>query len=174
MLDFTLSPAQQELRVAARGYAQTHLVGARGLYDHLKSQSERFQSIRPLYRDAVSKGQVKAQIPVGLGGTNSSLVDAAIVLEEIYAADTSVALTIAATGLGLTPLIMSGNAELQTKFIQPFLQAEGEMIASLVHSEPGGTANWLERGGDGLQTTATRSESADGWVINGEKVSQPK
>lgn len=170
MLDFTLSPSQNRLRFAARAYAKTQLSNASSLYAHLGSQSERFRSIQPLYRKAVSGGHVKAQIPTGLDGTNTSLIDAAIVLEEIYATNTSIALTIAATGLGLTPLIMSGNIELQSKFLKPFLETEGDMLASLVHSEPGGTANWLERGGEGLRTTATKDESTGGWMINGEKV----
>lgn len=65
---------------------------------------------------------------------------------------------------------MSGNEKLQKEHLQPFLEAgdEGEPLASLVHSEPGGTANWLEKGGKGLQTTATKD--GDDWLINGEKV----
>ena len=108
-------------------------------------------------------------MPVPLGGTSASLVDAAIALEEMYATDPSATLTIAGTGLGLTPLIMSGNERLQKMLLQPFLKDEGEPIASFVHSEPGGTANWLEKGGKGLQTTA-RKEGNE-WVVNGEKVS---
>ena len=105
-----------------------------------------------------------------LGGTNESLVDAAIALEEMYAADTSVTLTVAASGLGLTPLIMSGHEKLQKECLKPFLEAaeEGEPLASLAHSEPGGTANWLETGGKGLSTTAMKE--GDEWVVNGEKV----
>ena len=89
-------------------------------------------------------------------------------LEELYLVDPSCTLTIVATGLGLTPLLLSGKTALQRKYIQPFLQDEGEPIASLMHSEPTGTANWLEKGGKGLNVTA-RKES-DKWVVNGEKV----
>ena len=117
---------------------------------------------------AVAGGQIKGQIPISQGGTSASLLDAAIILEELYATDPSVTLTVAATGLGLTPLIMSGNAELQKKFLEPFLKDEGDPMASLVHSEPAGTANWLEPGAPGLQTTARKEGST--WIINGEKV----
>ena len=112
---------------------------------------------------------IKGQIPTALGGANESLVDAAVTLEELFAADTSVTLTVAATGLGLTPLIMSGHERLQKEHLKPFLTGEGEPLASLVHSEPGGTANWLEKGGKGLRTTARKE--GDEWVITGEKVS---
>lgn len=42
------------------------------------------------------------------------------------------------------------------------------MLASFMHSQPDGTANWLEKGAPGLQTTAYRD--GDEWVINVEKV----
>ena len=168
MVDFTLSDSQKEQRAGAREFSQKVLTGAHAVYSKLPDQKERFRSIRPLYRIATSAGMVKGQIPIPLGGTNASLLDAAIILEELYATDPSVTLTVAATGLGLTPLIMSGNAKLQKKFLEPFLKDEGEPLASLVHSEPTGTANWLEKGAPGLQTTA-RKDGAN-WVINGEKV----
>lgn len=111
---------------------------------------------------------LKAQIPTPLGGSCDSLLDAAVQLEELYATDPSVTLTVAATGLGLTPLVLSGHERLQKRYLEPFLTMEGTPLASLVHSEPGGTANWLERGGKGLGTTA-RKEGNE-WIIDGEKV----
>lgn len=168
MLDFTLSPSQQTQRAEARLFATKVLTTAHESYASLPTQSERFRSIRPFYRIAVQGGMLKSQIPTPLGGTCDSLVDAAIGLEELYATNPSVTLTVAATGLGLTPLIMSGNERLQKEFFPTFLSGDGEPMASLVHSEPGGTANWLEVGGKGLQTTARRE--GEEWIVNGEKV----
>lgn len=156
------------MRAGAQAYAQKVLTGAHAVYSKKLNQRERFRSIRSFYREAVAAGQVKGQIPVPLGGTCESLLDAAIVLEELYATDPSVTLTVAATGLGLTPLILSGHEKLQKKHLAAFLVDEGEPLATLVHSEPDGTANWLEKGGRGLQTTAKKSDG--GWIINGEKV----
>tara|TARA_R110002003_G_scaffold63_2_gene5793 strand:- start:3786 stop:4385 length:600 start_codon:yes stop_codon:yes gene_type:complete len=95
-------------------------------------------------------------------------MDAAIVVEEFHAVEPSTAITILGTGLGLTPLILAGSEEQHEKFLQPFLKQDGEMLASFAHSEPNGTANWLEKGAPGLQTTAYRY--GDEWVVNGEKV----
>lgn len=108
-------------------------------------------------------------IPSALGGTSQSLLDAAIALEEQFAADASITITIASVGLGLMPLVMGGTSEQHTKFLAPFLSGEGIPLASMVHSEPGGTANWLEKGSVGLRTTATKNGGE--WIINGEKVS---
>lgn len=168
MIDFVLSDNQKAMRDGARAYAQKVLTGASAVYSKKPNQMERFRSIRSFYRTAVASGQVKGQIPVPLGGGCESLLDAAIILEELYATDPSATLTVAATGLGLSPLIMSGNEKLQKKFLEPFLKDEGEPLASLVHSEPTGSANWLEKGAQGLQTTAKKEGNV--WVINGEKV----
>ncbi|KAL1961976.1 hypothetical protein VTN77DRAFT_711 [Rasamsonia byssochlamydoides] len=168
MIDFTLTPSQRQLQKDARAFAQTVLAGASSTYAALPDQKSRFQATRPLYAQAVAAGQLKAQIPIPLGGTNASLVDAAIALEEMYAVDPSVTLTVAGTGLGLTPVILGGSPEQQQRLLKPFLTGEGEPLASFVHSEPGGTANWLEKGAKGLQTTARKE--GDVWVINGEKL----
>jgi alkylation response protein AidB-like acyl-CoA dehydrogenase len=168
MIDFTLSPEQKQVRDAAKGFAESVLSNAHGLYAKHTSQKARFESMRPIYRQAMAAGLIKGQIPAALGGTAGSFMDAAILVEEFYAVDTSASLTILGTGLGLTPLLLAGSAEQQTRLLKPFLVDEGEPLASLVHSEPGGTANWLEKGGSGLQTTAKRV--GNDWIINGEKV----
>jgi len=169
MVDFTLSESQKELRAGARQFAQNVLAKAPAVYNALPTQAERFQSNIDIYRIAVKGGLIKGQVPIPLGGTAASLLDAAIVVEEFYAVERPAAITLLGTGLGLTPLILAGSPEQHTRLLKPFLSGEGEPIASFVHSEPNGTANWLQKGAPGLQTTA-RKDGGD-WIINGEKVS---
>ncbi|KAL6157424.1 hypothetical protein ACJBU6_04977 [Exserohilum turcicum] len=168
MIDFSLTPEQKELRANAQAFAQNVLSTAPSLYSNLTTQTERFQATLPIYQSAVSAGIIKGQIPVPLGGTSTGLIDAALVIEELHAVEPSTAITILGTGLGLTPLILAGSKEQHEKFLTPFLEQSGERLASFVHSEPQGTANWLEKGAPGLQTTAYME--GDEWVINGEKV----
>jgi alkylation response protein AidB-like acyl-CoA dehydrogenase len=168
MVSFALTQEQKELRTNARAFAQTLLSTAPSLYSHLPTQTERFQATLPIYRAAVSAGLIRGQIPILLGGTSAGLIDAAIVVEELHAVEPSTAITILGTGLGLTPLILAGSKEQHDKFLTPFLEQKGERLASFVHSEPGGTANWLEKGAPGLQMTAYRE--GEEWVIDGEKV----
>ena len=174
MIDFELSPQQEAIRGAVHTFATTHLKKARSLYDpptpHAKWE-ERFRSTKPLYRAAVEAGLIKAQIPAQLGGTGGALIDAALVVEEMYAVEASASLTILGTGLGLTPLIMAGTPELHKKFLAPFLSGEGTPLASLVFSEPAGSANYAAVGGTGFGTVAR--EEGDEYVISGEKVSPP-
>ncbi|KAF4954897.1 hypothetical protein FGADI_4999 [Fusarium gaditjirri] len=168
MVDFKLSPSQVEARRHAQAFANTVLTKAPAKYNDLKDQLSRFQATRPFYREAVRHGLIKAQIPIPLGGTMDSLVHEAIILEELFAVEPATSLTIVATALGLMPLILSDATALQEKFFKPFLSGEGEPLASLMHSEPGGTANWLQQGGPGLQTTARKVGNE--WIINGEKL----
>jgi nitroalkane oxidase len=171
MVDFTLTPEQHAIRTAVRRFAAIHLKDARSLYDpptpHEKWE-ERFRSTKPIYRTAVEAGLIKAQIPTQLGGLGGGLVDAAIVVEEMYAVETSASLTILGTGLGLTPLILAGTAEMQKRFLAPFLSGEGVPMASLVFSEPAGSANYAAADGPGLVTVAR--EAGDHYVISGEKI----
>lgn len=168
MVGFNLSAEQKALRSNANAFAQNVLSTAPGLYSHLETQTERFRATRSIYQTAVSAGLIKGQVPVPLGGTSTGMIDAAIVVEELHAVEPSTAITILGTGLGLMPLILGGSPEQHEKFLTPFLQQEGAPLASFVHSEPGGTANWLEKGGKGLGTTAWKD--GDEWVLDGEKV----
>lgn len=168
MIDFTLSPEQNAIRGMAKAFADTVLSTAPALYGEHMTQRERFQSLRPLYSKAVQGGLIKAMIPVALGGMGGKLIDSILLVEEMYKSDRSAALTIFGTGLGLSPLLIGGTPAQHEDFLQPFLNGEGEPLASLVHSEPSGTANYLERGGKGLQTTARKE--GDDWIVNGEKV----
>ncbi|KAL6713261.1 hypothetical protein ACLMJK_008726 [Lecanora helva] len=166
-VDFHLSEAEEGIRAAAAAFATGPLKDARATYMKHQHHHERFQSTRPIYRQAVAGGLIKGQIPKHLGGAGGTLVEAAILVEEMYRVEPAASLTIFSTGLGLTPINLVGKSEYQ-EFLAPFLSGEGEPLASMVFSEPGGVANYLETGAPGLVTTA--SPEGDEWVINGEKI----
>jgi alkylation response protein AidB-like acyl-CoA dehydrogenase len=165
MIDFELSENQTRIRDHARSFAAKHLTNAHTLYESLPTPQARFAAIKPLYEHGVGDGLIQAQVPSEYSGSGYSLVDMALLTEELYVADVNAALTILATGLGLSPLLIGGTDEQKRKFLAPFAERTGAPLASLVHSEPGGTANY---GTAGLKTTARKVDN--GWVINGEKV----
>lgn len=101
MTSFVLSADMKQVKAETRLFAQKLLSEASSIYSKYPTQAEIFQSICPLYREAVAAGQLRAQIPAPLGGTSKNLIDAALGLEEQYPVFPSVSLTIAATGLGL-------------------------------------------------------------------------
>lgn len=166
-IDFHLSPAEEGIRNAAAGFAAGPLRNAKATYLKYQHHTERFQATRPIYRQAVAGGLIKGQIAPHLGGAGGSLTEAAVLVEEMYRVEPAVSLTIFSTGLGLLPLNLAAKPE-HKEFLEPFLSGEGEPLASMVFSEPGGVANYLEEGAAGLNTTATLD--GDEWVLNGEKV----
>ncbi|KAI0454694.1 acyl-CoA dehydrogenase [Xylaria acuta] len=167
-IDFHLSTSEARIQATAARFAQDVLTKARSTYLVYSSHSERFQATRPTYEAGVAAGLINGQLSPSIGGNAGSLVEAAILAEEFYAVEPSASLTIFATGLGLTPFNLVQDPE-KNEFVAPFLSgAGGAPLASLVFSEPGGVANWLEKGGKGLNTTA-RMEG-DEWVLNGEKI----
>ncbi|KAI4157888.1 MAG: hypothetical protein LQ342_007923 [Letrouitia transgressa] len=168
MIDFSLSSEQAQTQQNSRAFAAGFLNGARASYTALPNGPARFQCTRPILQQATALGLVKGLIPSALGGTGGSLVNSCLAVEELHAVEPSVALTLLANGLGLSPLIMGGSPEQHKEFLAPFLSAEGSPLASLVFSEPGGSANFFELGGKGMQTTA--SKEGDRWILNGEKV----
>jgi alkylation response protein AidB-like acyl-CoA dehydrogenase len=107
-------------------------------------------------------------IPKAVGGASESWLDVAIGLEEYYRVDASLTIHAVGTALGLLPLIIGGASEQQKKYLAPFISGEGDHLASLTHSEPGGTANFLEKGGKRLGVTA--KEFGDSYIVKGEKV----
>ena len=140
MVDFTLSTSEQAIRSTARSFANLHLAGARGICSKQDTPAKQFQATQPIYAEAVKAGLVKGQIPAPIGGSSNSLVEAAILVEEFYAVETSASLTIFGTGLGLTPLALAYQPKF-SKFLEPFLTCQGTPLASLVFSEPGGVVS---------------------------------
>jgi alkylation response protein AidB-like acyl-CoA dehydrogenase len=139
-ISFTLSPAQQHLQAFARSFAQTHLSGARKLYDGLPNAQARLNATRHIAAAAVMAGFITAQIPQHLGGDGgeSALLDAVILVEEFYALDSSVPISILGASLGLMPVYIAGTAEQQKEFLEPFLKKEGTPLACFNFSEPSG------------------------------------
>ncbi|TIC95724.1 Nitroalkane oxidase [Colletotrichum higginsianum] len=166
-IDFSLGPTEAQVRQSAAAFARNVLKPARAEYAVHVEQHKRFQATQSVYVAAAEAGMLKGQLATSLGGTSGSLVEAAIMVEEFYAVEPSASLTIFATGLGLTPLNLVQKPE-HRELVAPFLSGQGSPLASLVFSEPGGVANYLEKGAPGLSTTAFRE--GDEWVVNGEKI----
>jgi nitroalkane oxidase len=166
-VDFQLSAAEAGAREAACNFARNVLRASRAEFMSHQEHHARFQATKPSYEAASAGGLIKGLVPPALGGAGSSLVETCIVVEEFFALEPSPALTILSTGLGLLPLNLTQKPQ-HREFLAPFLSGEGAPLASMVFSEPGGVANYLEKGAPGLITTAKRE--GDEWVINGEKM----
>ncbi|CAF3577369.1 unnamed protein product [Fusarium graminearum] len=168
MANFSLSDAQRQLAQDASAFARQELSPAREKYKSLSTQRDRFLAIKPFYEATVKAGYLKAFVPAPDGGTGGSFLDMSLIVEEFYTVDSSVNVALVGTALGLMPLILGGSEEQKKRFLKPFISGTGDYIASLAHSEPGGTANYLEKGGQGFGVTARKE--GDYYIVNGEKL----
>ncbi|MEM1155504.1 MAG: acyl-CoA dehydrogenase [Pseudomonadota bacterium] len=167
-IDFSLDSQQRSLQRDAREFAQDHLHGVTAKASQLPTPAERFLATRPVYEEMVRAGFLRRLIPEAVGGQAKGLIDMAIVTEEFYAIDASVSLTLLANLLGLMPLFLGGSPDQIQRFVGPFLEPQGSLLAALCNTEPGGSANYgAPLPAAGVRTTAT--VDGDQWVINGEK-----
>lgn len=169
MASFSLSEQQRAVREYAATHAKEILGTAFDNYNKLGDQVTRFRATRPFYEKLIRAGFLKSMIPESSGGSSKSFFDTGLIVEELYAVNSSVNMQLMGTALGLIPIILGGTEEQKDRWLKPFLTCEGDSLAGLAHSEPGGTANYLEKGGKGLGVTARKE--GDFYVVNGEKVS---
>ncbi len=166
-IDFRLTARQRELQLQSRQFAREVLSPALGA-EALATPEERFAATRPAYEAMVAAGFLRKCIPLSAGGENAGLTDTAIMVEELYAVNASVTLTLIGTVLGLLPLLMGGTEEQRRRLLPPFLKQAGAPLAGFCATEPGGSANAASPlPGEGVRTSATLR--GDRWIIEGRK-----
>jgi nitroalkane oxidase len=148
-IDFTLTPPQSDLRKQARDFANEALAGVDVLTDSLPTAAERFAATRPIYQEMIRRGFLRRCIPTQFGGDGSGLLDMAVIAEEFYAANGSVALTLFGTVLGLLPIFVAATDAQRRRLLAPFLETSGAPPA------------------EGVRTLA-RKQGGE-WIISGSK-----
>jgi nitroalkane oxidase len=166
-IDFRVTASQRELQLRSRTFAKQVLRPAIEA-DALPTPEERFAATKPAYEAMVAAGFVRKCIPLSAGGESAGLTDTAIIVEELYAVNASVTLTLIGTVLGLLPLLIGGTKEQRSRLLPPFLKQAGAPLAAFCATEPGGSANAASPPpGEGVRTTARFS--SDRWIIQGRK-----
>src|SRR5258708_29806544 len=164
-IDFRLTARQRELQLQSRKFAGEVLSPALEA-EALPTPEERFAATKPTYEAIIAAGFLRKCIPLSAGGENAGLTDTAIMLEELYAANASVTLTLIGTVLGLLPLLIGGTEEQRNRLLPPFLKQSAAPLAGFCATEPGGSANAASPPpGEGVRTTATLR--GDRWIVEG-------
>jgi nitroalkane oxidase len=166
-IDFRLTASQRELQLRSRKFAKevlSHAIEA----ETLPTPEERFAATKPAYEAMIAAGFLRKCIPLVAGGESAGLTDTAIMVEELYAVNASVTLTLIGTVLGLLPLLIGGTQEQRSRLLPAFLKQAGAPLAGFCATEPGGSANPASPPpGEGVRTTATLR--GDRWIIDGRK-----
>lgn len=96
------------------------------------------------------------------GGSELSLLDSSIIMEELARGDGSLALTIAAhNGLCLNHIFKFGNEEIKKKYLPDL--TSGKKLGGWALTEPGSGSDAA-----GLKTTAVKN--GNNWILNGTKM----
>jgi alkylation response protein AidB-like acyl-CoA dehydrogenase len=166
-IDFRLTARQRELQLYSRKFAKEVLYPAIEA-ETLPTPEERFAATKPAYEAMIAAGFLRKCIPISVGGENTGLIDTAIMVEELYAVNASLTLTLIGTVLGLLPLLIGGTEQQRKRLLPPFLKQAGAPLAGFCATEPGGSANAAAPApGEGVRTTA--SLAGDSWIIDGRK-----
>jgi nitroalkane oxidase len=166
-IDFRLTASQRELQLRSRRFARDVLSPAIEA-ETLRTPEKRFAATKPAYEAMIAAGFLRQCIPRSAGGENAGLTDTAIMVEELYAVNASVTLTLIGTVLGLLPLLIGGTKEQRSRLLPPFLELAGAPLAGFCATEPGGSANAASPPpGEGVRTVAKLS--GDRWIIQGRK-----
>jgi butyryl-CoA dehydrogenase len=166
-IDFRLTARQRELQLRSRKFAKEVLSRALEA-EALPTPEERFAATKPAYEAMIAAGYLRKCIPFSAGGESTGLIDTAIMVEELYAVNASVTLTLIGTVLGLLPVLIGGTEEQRKRLLPRFLAQSGAPLAGFCATEPGGSANaGSPLPGEGVRTTATFR--GDRWIIDGRK-----
>ncbi|MBM3295441.1 MAG: acyl-CoA dehydrogenase [Candidatus Aminicenantes bacterium] len=154
MIDYTLSDEQQALREMAREFALKEMRPNAARYD----QGHDFPA--PVMEKAFEAGFLTASIPEAYGGGGLSLLDMAILSEELAGGCLGMFTSMMACSLAATPVILYGSEEQKKNFLLPMSREMRLAAFCLTEREAGSDAG-------AVKTRAVKD--GDEYVINGAK-----
>src|SRR5437867_7606367 len=155
LMDFDLTPEQEEFRKAVREFAE----------EVVAPRAEEMDRSEELPLDIVKQmgemGLFGLPFPEEYGGQGADFLTFCIAVEELGRVDSSIAITLeAGVGLGANPIFEYGTEEQKQRWLVPMCR--GEILGAFGLTEPGG--------GSDAGSTMTTARLDDGeWVINGSK-----
>ena len=115
-----------------------------------------------LYQKAFDMGLHALEIPEEYGGSGMDYYTVAAVYEELAKVDAGFATGVAATGLGLKPVLMAGTDEQKKYFAEYILGTRGNCFGAFALTEP-------DAGSDASAGKTVAEKVGDEYIINGRK-----
>jgi len=154
-MEFELSPQQEAFRRQAREFAEGQVRPGAALRD----REGRYPS--EILRKMGELGWMGLIFPPEFGGAGGDFIGYCLLVEELAAADASVAISLLAHNLCASQIHQFGTLEQKRRFLTPL--ACGEHIGAWALTEPGGGSDALA-----LQTRA-QAQPDGGWRLSGNK-----
>jgi len=160
MLNFSLTEEQLDLQHKARTFALEEVLPVAWYYDDKDELPLR------VMRKAFDAGMVGSDIPQEFGGRGLSLLDSALITEEIAAACPGLATSIFDSSLGMEPILLSTNDGAKQKYL-PQIASDFKLAAfatsePLMGSDVAGIRCRAEAAGDDFLLNGTKY-----WITNG-------
>ncbi|MDZ4771393.1 MAG: acyl-CoA dehydrogenase family protein [Chloroflexota bacterium] len=153
---FGLSDEQKQLQKMAREFAAREIIPTAEHYD----KTAEF----PI--EIINKGRevglVNLNIPLEYGGPGASVLEEAIVAEELAYGCSGISTAMSVNNLSSLPIMLSGTDAQKELWLAERMVNQGQLAAYCV-TEPGAGSNVV-----GMQTRADKADG--GYVINGSKI----
>ncbi|MFB6071266.1 MAG: acyl-CoA dehydrogenase family protein [Halanaeroarchaeum sp.] len=154
-MDFELTEEQEAIRDEVRRFAENEIEPVATEYD----VEEKYP--HDIMDEAAKMGLTGANIPMEYGGAGYSPLEVAIIIEELFAVDPGIGLSITSASFGADSIMEFGTEDQKERFLPPI--ADGDAVMGAAISEP-------DVGSD-VSSVSTRAEKdGDEWVINGNKM----
>ncbi|MGH2497565.1 MAG: acyl-CoA dehydrogenase family protein [Ktedonobacteraceae bacterium] len=155
-MDFTLTPAQQEVQQQARQFAEREVAPI------AREADEKGEFPLHLVKRMGELGFLAGSVDPAYGGSGMDCVSYALLCEELGRVDSSVRgfLTVHASLVSLC--IQDWGTEIQKRHYLPLL-ASGEWIGCYALTEP-------EAGSDAASMETSARDDGDHYILNGEKI----
>ena len=154
-MDFALSDEQKQVRDEVRKFAENEIKPVATEYD----SEEKFP--HDVLDKAAELGFVGSNVPMEYGGIGYDYLTNVIIVEELFAADPGIGLSISSAAFGADALDAFGTEEQKEEYLRPV--ATGEAIMGSAISEP-------DVGSDVSSVSTSAEKDGDEWVINGNKM----
>ena len=154
-MEFGLTAEQRQIRDEVRKFAENEIKPIAGEFD----REEKYP--HELVDKAAEMGMTGPHIPMEYGGAGYSNLDTMIIVEELFAADPGIGLSLISTAFGTEAIIEFGTEGQKEEYLAPV--ARGEKITGAAISEP-------HAGSDVSSISTSAEKDGDEWVIDGTKM----
>lgn len=154
-MDFALSEETEAVKQEVRRFAENEVAPIATEHDVEESYPH------DLMDTAAEMGITGANIPIEYGGAGYSPLEVAVIVEELFAVDPGIALSLTSASFGADAIMAFGTEDQKERWLRPV--AEGEAVMGAAISEP-------DVGSDVSSVSTSAEKDGDEWVINGTKM----
>jgi len=171
MIGFTPTDEQAMLQRTARDFAAAHIAPLVARARREGTPDDPWPWVKPMFEAGVALGLTKLFVPEAMGGLGGSCLDAAILLEELGAADVGVASDYFAANMTMPLMMLRGASPEQARAFLAAFTAHPGMVLAGAQSEPNVAGSELMAGGpDAAHGPKLRAhKDGDHFVLSGNK-----